>query len=87
MRPAHSLRRPSNTGQLTAAWAPMESRWVRIALVPCAQLQRSPKSIRRRTSSADQWAVRSAATVRRAPANVPSGFGARSQVWPLSRWV
>ena len=43
--------------------------------------------MRRRTSSADQCAVRSAATARRAPANVPSEFGARSQVWPLSRCV
>src|SRR3989454_3756612 len=43
--------------------------------------------MRRRTSSADQCTVRSAATARRAPANVPSEFGARSQVWPLSRCV
>ena len=65
----------------------MESMWVRIARVPWAQLQRSPKSMRRRTSSADQRVLRSAATVRSALANVPSGFGARSQVWALSRCV
>ena len=43
--------------------------------------------MRRSTSSLDQRAVRSAATVCRAPLNVPSGFGARCQMWPLSRWV
>jgi hypothetical protein len=43
--------------------------------------------MRRSTSSLDQRAARSAATVCRAPLNVPSGFDARGQIWPLSRWV
>ena len=60
---------------------------VRSAPVPCAKAQRSAKSMRRRTSSADQFASRSAITVMRAPMNVPSGFGARAQMWPLSMWV
>ena len=43
--------------------------------------------MRAATSSADQFAARSKATASRAHAKVPSGFGRRGQMWPLSMWV
>ncbi len=61
--------------------------WVRNAPVPCAKAQRSAKSMRFRTSSADQFASRSAITALRAPKCVPSGFCARRQICPLSMCV
>ena len=56
---------------------PIVSICVRSAPVPCAKAQRNEKSMRLATSSADQFASRSAITVVRAPMNEPSGLGAR----------
>ncbi len=57
MRSRQSSRSSAKTGQEMAVCGPMESRWVRIAPVPCAKAQRSAKSMRARTSCADQFAV------------------------------
>ena len=87
IRPVQAARNSRKTPKEIACWGGKESRWVRIARVPCAQAERSANSIRRRTSVADQRAVRSAATACRAESEVPSGLGARDQIWLLSRWV
>ena len=82
-RPRGSRRR---RGQEIAVCGPIESRWVRMAPVPCAKAQRSAKSMRARTSSATS-SPRGRPSRCRAPMKVPSGFWRRGQMWPLSRWV
>ena len=66
-RPFQASRISANTGQEIAVCLPIESICVRTAPVPCAKAQRSAKSMRLRTSSADQFASRSAITAIRAP--------------------
>ncbi len=63
IRPAHSARSSASTGQEMPICLPSESIWVRIAAVPWAKAQRSPNSMRARTSAADQLASRSAMTL------------------------
>ena len=62
MRPFQCSRISANTGHEIAVCLPIESICVRSAPVPCAKAQRSAKSMRVRTSSADQFASRSAIT-------------------------
>ena len=57
IRPDHSCCRARNTGQQIASCGGSLSRCVRIATVPCAKAQRSPKAKRARTSSSDQRAL------------------------------
>ena len=60
-----------------------ESIWVRIAPVPCAKAQRSAKSMRARTSSADQRVSRSAITASCArPGRCRRGSGCAARCGP-----
>ncbi len=88
MRPAHSSRasrrRPARRSNAAAAGNRCGCEEAR-----CHGRRRSGarNSMRRRTSSADQFASRSAGTASSAELKVPSGFARRGQMWPLSMWV